>query len=75
MGTRGEIGADGLMRSERRRIGERLRVVKRAEARHRVRMAEPNPACRVYPGCGETDRPEDVEYNAACRAYEIDMWT
>lgn len=46
-----------------------------AHDRHKKAMSDPNPACRRHPRqAPERDRPEDVEFNEACRRFERDMW-
>ena len=65
-----KVAAAKATRKYRGRLAkERMAAWK--EARHQVRMKEPNPACRIYPGKHlELDRPEDVAFNAACRRFE-----
>ena len=75
MAKRGEIGPDGLMPSERRRRAQMRREASRREARQAVRNKDPNPASRVYDGDRiAADRPEDILFNKACRAFEIKQW-
>ena len=70
-----KVAAAKATRKYRGRLAkERMAAWK--EQRHRVRCANPNPACRVYPGMRrEKDKPEDVAANEAARAYEIKQWS
>ncbi len=69
MGRRAEIGADGLTAWDRRMRAARLRAVKRLEERQALRERIPNPADR-FPSA--PDRACDIEFNLACRRYEVD---
>lgn len=53
--------------SELKRAARKKRTAWEEQRRHEKRMAEPNPACRMY---GETDRPVDIAFNETCRKFE-----